>query len=79
MVRSDPSKAIDLSVPNPNGVFALLGWFGPFPSRPCDECGDDNFRGMDWNLGYYCSNGHRFGTNEEWAWSKGQGHYGRKA
>ncbi len=72
MPKYDPSKAIDLTVPNPNGVFARFGWFGPYPSRPCDECGDEDFHGTDWSLGYRCSNNHKFGTPEEWAWERGQ-------
>lgn len=78
--RYDPTKAIDLSTPNPNGVFGLMGWFGPFPSRPCDTCGGEEFNATDWNMGYRCTSCHQvFGSQEEWAWSSGQGKYGRKS
>ena len=70
--RYDPDKAIDLSVPNPMGVFARIGHYGPYPSRPCDECGSEVFRPVDWSLGYWCENNHTFGSPEEWAWDKGQ-------
>jgi hypothetical protein len=72
--RYDPRKAIDLSKPNPEGVFARFGWFGPYPSRPCDECGVEVFYATDWGLGYRCAgkSGHIFGTADEWAWERGQ-------
>lgn len=74
MVRFDPEKAINLYEPNPQAGYALIGHFGPFPSRPCDVCGAEEFRGMDWNLGYWCLNGHMFGSKDEWAWDQGKFH-----
>jgi len=72
--KFDPERAIDLSVPNPLGAFALFGWFGPYPSRPCDECGCETFRASDWGMGYRCTNNfaHVFGTKDEWDWERGQ-------
>ena len=70
----DPERAIDLDVPNPNGVFARFGYIGPYPSRPCDACGCETFYSGDWNLGYLCANPECravFGTTEEWAYDKG--------
>lgn len=73
MARFDPERAIDLSKPNPNGVFALIGDYGPYPSRPCDECGAEEYRGIDWGLGWACQpNMHKFGTDAEWAWWRGK-------
>ena len=71
-MKYDPERAIDLDKSNLSGVFALFGWYGPYPSRPCDVCSAEEFRAVDWNLGYICPQGHRFGTPEEWAWEKGQ-------
>ena len=72
-VKYDPNRAIDLSAPNPMGVFALIGHVGPFPSRSCDECGAEEFQAGDWSMGYRCvPNRHLFGTPEEWAWDRGQ-------
>lgn len=66
-VQYDPNRVIDLTQPSPGSQF---GWFGPFPSRPCDSCGGEFFYGIDWNLGYACVNCRAvFGSKEEWAWS----------
>jgi hypothetical protein len=63
----DPTQAINLSVPPPSPPPARYGWYGPFPSRPCDNCGHGEFRPLDWGMGYRCLNcGTRFGTDEEW-------------
>ena len=63
----DPTRAIDTSVPPPVNPPARFGWVGPFPSRPCDSCGNGEFHSGDWNMGYRCTNCQaHFGTALEW-------------
>lgn len=69
--KYNPDLAIDLTTQNTSRPG--FGWFGPFPSRPCDSCGSDYFHPTDWNLGYRCDNcGEKFGTEAEWQWAQGR-------
>lgn len=68
--KSDPDLAVDYSKPSPPSMF---GWWGPYPSCPCRECGNDIFRTMDWGMGYRCTNcGASWGLKSEWDWYLGQ-------
>jgi hypothetical protein len=64
----DPARAIDISVP-PKPKPPMFGWVGPFPSRPCDNCGNGEFTAGDWNMGYRCTECMTvFGTPIEWTY-----------
>jgi DNA-directed RNA polymerase subunit RPC12/RpoP len=66
-IKADPTRAINLNVLPPQPRPARYGWYGPFPSRPCDTCGNDGFHTLDWGMGYRCDAcGKPFGTPQEW-------------
>jgi hypothetical protein len=67
----DEQHAINLSTPRTN--FSMFVEVGPFPSRPCDACGNGTFNQGDWNMGYRCTECNTaFGTHAEWEWFLGE-------